>query len=192
MRNLNLSNKTGKLFIISGPSGVGKGTLREIALKKFQNLVYSISCTTRKPREGEQDGVQYRFISHEKFEEYIQKNLFLEYAHVHSGFYGTLKQDVINALNAGQNVLLEIDVQGALKVLEKMPEAILIFVVPPSLEVLEQRLINRHTEGPEELKIRLANARKELALKDQYKYVLVNGDLEKAAEELEKIFAGEQ
>ena len=179
-----MSNKTGKLFVISGPSGAGKGTLREKALDDIQNLVYSISCTTRKPREGEIDGVQYRFISHEKFKEDIEKNLFLEYAHVHADFYGTLKADVIKELNGGKNVLLEIDVQGALQVREKISDAILIFIAPPSLEELEKRLRDRHTETEENLKLRLSNAEKELELKDKYDYVIINDDLEKASKEL--------
>ena len=120
--------KTGKLFVLSGPSGVGKGTLREHALKNAPNLSYSISCTTRKPREGETDGVEYRFISREKFQDDISQGLFLEYAHVHEDYYGTLKADVVNELEAGRDVLLEIDVQGALQVRDKMPGAVLIFV----------------------------------------------------------------
>ncbi|MBQ9419700.1 MAG: guanylate kinase [Synergistaceae bacterium] len=176
-----------KLFVLSGPSGVGKGTLREHALNDAKNLVYSISCTTRQPRDGEADGVQYRFITHEKFQEWIGKNLFLEYAHVHSDYYGTLKADVVRELDAGNDVLLEIDVQGAFQVREKMPEAVLIFIAPPSADELESRLRNRHTESEEALKIRLSNAVKELKLQDKYDYVIVNDDLEKASEELRKI-----
>ncbi len=183
-----LNNKKGRLFIISGPSGAGKGTLREKALDDIKNLVYSISCTTRKPREGEVDGVQYRFITHEKFKEDIAKNLFLEYAHVHADFYGTLKADVIKELDAGNDVLLEIDVQGALQVREKIPDAILIFIAPPSIQELEKRLRDRHTESEEALKLRLSNAAKELALKDKYDYVVINDDLERASDELRKIF----
>ena len=179
-----IKNKNGKLFVMSGPSGAGKGTLRERALDDIKDLVYSISCTTRKPREGEIDGVQYRFITHEKFKEDIANNLFLEYAHVHSDFYGTLKADVMKELEAGKSVLLEIDVQGALQVREKMPEAILIFITPPSIEELEKRLRDRHTETEENLKLRLNNARKELELKDKYNYVIVNDDLETASREI--------
>ena len=181
---LNNKNKLGKLFVISGPSGAGKGTLRERALDDIKDLVYSISCTTRKPREGEIDGVQYRFITHEKFKEDIEKNLFLEYAHVHADFYGTLKADVMKELEAGKSVLLEIDVQGALQVREKISDSILIFIAPPSIEELEKRLRDRHTETEENLKLRLNNARKELELKDKYDYVVVNDDLEIASREL--------
>ena len=181
------NNKTGKLFVMSGPSGAGKGTLREKALSDIKNLVYSISCTTRKPREGETDGVQYRFITREKFEEDIEKNLFLEYAHVHSDYYGTLKADVEKELEAGRNVLLEIDVQGALQVREKIKEAVLIFIAPPSISELEKRLRDRHTETEENLKLRLSNAAKELELKDKYDYVIINDDLEKASHEIRNL-----
>ena len=179
--------KTGKLFVLSGPSGVGKGTLREHALKNAPNLSYSISCTTRKPREGETDGVEYRFISREKFQDDISQGLFLEYAHVHEDYYGTLKADVVNELEAGRDVLLEIDVQGALQVRDKMPGAVLIFVAPPSVEVLEHRLRGRGTEAAGSLNVRLENAVKELALKDEYDYVIVNDDLDSACEQLRKI-----
>lgn len=179
--------KTGKLFVLSGPSGVGKGTLRQHALNNAPNLKYSISCTTRKPREGETDGIEYRFISHETFRDYISRELFLEYAHVHEDYYGTLKADVISELEAGHDVLLEIDVQGALQVKEKMPGAVLIFVAPPSVEVLTQRLTGRHTDSEESVKVRLDNAIGELALKDKYDYVIVNDDLDSACEELRRI-----
>ena len=179
--------KIGKLFVLSGPSGVGKGTLREHALNNAPNLKYSISCTTRKPREGETDGIEYRFIERAKFQEYISQGLFLEYAHVHEDYYGTLKRDVMSELEAGHDVLLEIDVQGALQVKEKMPEAVLIFVAPPSVEILTHRLKGRGTENAESLNVRLSNALKEIALKDKYDYVIVNDDLNSACNELRKI-----
>ena len=186
-----INKMTGKLFVLSGPSGVGKGTLREHALKNFDNLVYSISCTTREPREGETNGVEYRFISREEFERGINQNLFLEHARVHENYYGTLKSDVIQELDTGKNVLLEIDVQGALQVREKMNKAILIFIAPPSLEELSRRLINRHTESQHDLRVRLSNAEKELKLADKYDYIVVNDDLEKASRKLQEIFADE-
>lgn len=178
---------SGKLFVISGPSGVGKGTLREHALNNIPGLVYSISCTTRKPRDGETDGIDYRFISHEKFREDIERGLFLEYAHVHEDYYGTLRADVEKELGRGRNVLLEIDVQGALQVKEKMPDAVLIFVAPPSIEVLEKRLRGRNTESESSLKVRLGNATKELELQNRYDYVIVNDDLDSSCEELRRI-----
>ena len=177
----------GKLFVLSGPSGAGKGTLREKALKDIADLVYSISCTTRRPRPGETDGVEYRFITRETFTDWVKQGLFLEYAHVHDDMYGTLKADVMRELEAGKNVLLEIDVQGALQVREKIPEAVLVFVDVPSVEELERRLRNRHTETEEALRTRLANAVKELGLKGEYDRVIVNDDLDAACEELRRI-----
>ena len=178
---------TGKLFVLSGPSGAGKGTLRENALKDIPDLVYSISCTTRRPRDGETDGVQYRFITHEDFSSRIARDEFLEYAHVHDDMYGTLKADVMNVLNAGKNVLLEIDVQGALQVKAKFPEAVLVFVDVPSIQELERRLRDRHTETESALQTRLANAVKERSLKDKYDYIIVNDTLESACAELRRI-----
>ena len=186
-----VNKMTGKLFILSGPSGVGKGTLRENALKNFSNLVYSISCTTREPREGETNGVEYRFISRDEFEQGINNNLFLEYARVHENYYGTLKSDVIQELESGKNVLLEIDVQGALQVREKMNDSILIFIAPPSIEELSRRLINRNTESQHDLNIRLANAKRELELANKYDYIVVNDDLDSASRKLQEIFINE-
>ena len=179
--------KTGKLFVLSGPSGAGKGTLRENALKDIPELVYSVSCTTRQPREGEFDGVQYRFITHEDFTRRINNDEFLEYAHVHDDMYGTLKDDVMRELEAGNNVLLEIDVQGALQVREKIPDAMLVFVDIPSIEELERRLRDRHTESESALRVRLANAEKERSLRSEYDYIIVNDELEAACAELRKV-----
>ena len=178
---------TGRLFVLSGPSGAGKGTLRENALKDIPELVYSISCTTRHPREGETDGIQYRFITREDFEGRIARDEFLEYAHVHDDMYGTLKADVMKELDAGKNVLLEIDVQGALQVKAKFPEAVLVFVDVPSIQELERRLRDRHTETESALQTRLANAVKERSLKDKYDYIVVNDTLETACAELRRI-----
>ena len=175
--------------MLSGPSGAGKGTLREKALADIPGLVYSISCTTRQPRPGETDGVEYRFITREQFNDWIAQDKFLEYAHVHDDMYGTLKADVMRELEAGHNVLLEIDVQGALQVRKKIPEAVLVFVDVPSVEELERRLRNRHTETEEALRTRLANAVKELGLKGMYDRVIVNDDLDSACEELRRIIA---
>lgn len=182
-------HRIGKLFVLSGPSGAGKGTLRERALNDIQNLVYSISCTTRRPRPGELDGREYRFITHEKFTEWVNQNLFLEYAHVHDDMYGTLKADVMHELDAGNNVLLEIDVQGALQVKEKIPDALLVFVDVPSISELERRLRDRHTESEAALRVRLTNAEKERALKNAYDFVIVNDNLASACAELRRIIA---
>ena len=173
--------------MLSGPSGAGKGTLREHALQDIPNLVYSISCTTRRPRPGELDGREYRFITHEQFNDWIAQGKFLEYAHVHDDMYGTLKADVIRELEAGRNVLLEIDVQGALQVRDKMPDALLVFVDVPSIGELERRLRDRHTETEAALQVRLANAVRERELKHEYDYVVVNDDLDAACRDLREI-----
>ncbi len=173
--------------MLSGPSGAGKGTLREHALNDIANLVYSISCTTRRPRPGELDGREYRFISHEQFTQWAGQGLFLEYAHVHDDMYGTLKADVMRELERGNNVLLEIDVQGALQVKAKMPDAVLVFVDVPSMQELERRLRDRHTETESALRVRLANAEGERRLKSEYDYVIVNDDLDTACAELRRI-----
>ena len=182
-----MSSKRGKLFILSGPSGAGKGTLRAIALSDVKNLVYSISCTTRPPRAGETNGVEYRFISKGDFENKINLNEFLEYANVHGCYYGTLRDDVERELEAGNDVLLEIDVQGAEQVKNILSEAVLIFIMPPSREILESRLRARGTESEEILKIRLNNAVDEMSKAASYKHVIINDELDRAAQELREI-----
>ena len=177
-------NRQGILFVLSGPSGAGKGTLRAKLFEMVEGLHYSISCTTREPRKGEVDGRDYRFISEAEFEAHEARGDFLECAHVHGHRYGTLLSDVRQVLDRGEDIFLEIDVQGALQVKKKMPQAVTLFVVPPSLEVLEQRLRNRNTETEEELQLRLRNAIQELQLRDRYEFVVVNDAVEDAAREL--------
>ncbi|MBQ9564519.1 MAG: guanylate kinase [Synergistaceae bacterium] len=179
--------RRGRLFVLSGPSGVGKGTLRERALDDLEDLVYSISCTTRAPRAGERDGVEYRFISKPDFEDRIKRGLFLEHAAVHDAYYGTLREDVERELNAGRDVLLEIDVQGAFQVRAALPDAVLLFVAPPSLEELERRLRERGTESDEKIRLRLRNAARELEQQEKYDRVVVNDDLDRASAELRGI-----
>ncbi|WP_352409051.1 guanylate kinase, partial [Pyramidobacter piscolens] len=140
-------NRKGTLFVLSGPSGAGKGTIRARVFEALDGLSYSVSCTTRAPREGERDGVDYRFITPEDFAARIAAGDFLEWADVHRHRYGTLKSDVEKVLNEGKDMFLEIDVQGALQVKKKMPEAVTLFVVPPSIEVLEERLRGRGGGG---------------------------------------------
>lgn len=181
------SKKRGRLFILSGPSGAGKGTLRAHALNNVKDLVYSISCTTRKPRAGETDGVEYRFISENEFKSRINAGKFLEYALVHGCYYGTLKDDVERELDAGRDVLLEIDVQGAEQIKNIVNDAISIFIAPPSLEILEQRLRLRGTEDEKTLELRLKNASDEMSKASKYEHVIINNTLDTAADELKKI-----
>jgi guanylate kinase len=182
--------RKGKLFVLAGPSGVGKGTLRARALEDVEDLVYSISCTTREPRSGEREGVDYYFVTQKDFEDKVVRGLFLEHAVVHGDCYGTLGENVERETNAGRDVLLEIDVQGAQQVRRLRPESVLIFVTPPSLEVLERRLRQRRTEPEEKIKLRLENAKKEIQEIEEYDHVILNDVLDQAAEELRSIVLG--
>jgi guanylate kinase len=177
----------GSLFVLSGPSGAGKGTLRKKMFQKVPGISFSISCTTREPRDGEREGIDYHFITAEEFQSRFERGEFLEHAEVHGHFYGTLRDDAVRVLDSGSDILLEIDVQGALQVREKMPESILVFVAPPSFEELEQRLRDRGTESEERLQVRLRNARWEMGKAALYDYVIINDDIERAAGELEGI-----
>jgi guanylate kinase len=180
----------GKLFVLAGPSGVGKGTLRTQALSNVENLIYSISCTTRKPREGERDGVEYHFLTKEEFEEKIAKGSFLEHAVVHGDRYGTLREDIVRELESGRDVLLEIDVQGARQIRSLLPESVLIFILPPSLDALEERLRKRRTEPEEKILLRLEDAKKEMEQVKEYDHIVLNDVMERASEELRRIIMG--
>ncbi|TDY61807.1 guanylate kinase [Aminivibrio pyruvatiphilus] len=180
----------GKLFVLSGPSGAGKGTLRKKVFETVQGIRFSISCTTRPPRQGEKEGIDYRFISEEAFLSLLKEDKFLEHAEVHGHYYGTLREDVEQALSGGLDMVLEIDVQGAFQIREKMPESVLVFVSPPSLEELEHRLRERGTESGEHLRLRMKNARLEMMKAKDYDYVIVNDDAERASEELKSVITG--
>lgn len=180
-----------KLFVVSGSSGVGKGTVLKKFLEKNQDFMLSISCTTRAPREGEVDGVNYFFISKDEFKNCIDNDKFLEWAEFAGNFYGTKKKFINQCLEEGKNIILEIDTQGALKVKKQMPEAVLIFICPPSLEALENRLRGRHTEDEETIQKRLNVVKEELERAQNFDYKIVNDNLENAVCELEKIISGE-
>jgi len=182
----------GSLFIISSPSGGGKGTLIREVLKKLDNVVLSVSFTTRPMRKGEKHGKEYFFVSREEFEKLISEGEFLEYAEVHGNFYGTSRKLVESHLSQGYDVILEIDVQGASAVKKLAPEAISIFIMPPSFEVLRQRLLKRGTETKKSLKIRLENAKKEIECYKNFDYVIVNDKLSDATKSLIAIFLAER
>ena len=186
-----MQNK-GILMVISGFSGAGKGTLVKKLLSEYDNYALSISMTTRQPREGEEDGREYFFRTREQFEENIAKNGFIEYAQYCGNYYGTPKDYVDQLLNEGKNVVLEIEVQGALQVMEKCPDATTIFLVPPSLEELERRIRGRRTEEEEIVQQRLSKARKEIATKDEYKYVVENDDVMAAKDKIAEIIKNHQ
>ncbi|MBS4804263.1 MAG: guanylate kinase, partial [Clostridium sp.] len=157
-----MQNNRGVLIVISGPSGAGKGTICKALLEKHKNIYLSVSATTRTPREGEVEGVNYYFLTKEDFEEKVRNNGFLEYANVHGNFYGTPKVNVEKMLEDGKDVILEIDIQGALQVKENFKEGVFIFILPPSMEELKQRIIKRGSETEESLMTRFKNAYKEI------------------------------
>ena len=181
-----------KLYVISGSSGVGKGTVLKRFLEKNPDFMLSVSCTTRTPREGEIDGVNYFFLSKDEFKNCIDNNKFLEWAEFAGNFYGTKKKFINQCLAEGKNIILEIDTQGALKVKKQMPESVLIFICPPSLETLENRLRGRHTEDEETIQKRLKEVKEELKRAENFDYKIVNDNLENTVSELEKIISGEQ
>ena len=181
-----------KLFVISGCSGVGKGTvLKEFMARNIKDFMLSVSCTTRKPRPGEVDGINYFFMSVEEFQDCIKKDKFLEYAQFAGNYYGTKQKYINQKFAEGLNIILEIETQGALQVKKKMPEAVLIFIAPPSVEELEHRLRGRHTEDEETIKKRLDLVKVELERSKQYDYIVVNDDLERAVSEIEDIARSE-
>lgn len=172
--------KRGKLIVVSAPSGCGKGTILGRVLEDKARFYYSVSATTRKPREGEIDGVHYWFLTRETFEARIGQGEFLEYAQFCDNYYGTPLGPIEEHLAQGQNVILEIEVQGAMQIREKRPDAHFIFIAPPSLAVVRERLIGRGTETMDVIENRLAQAERELGYRDQYDYCVVNDDLDQA------------
>ena len=182
--------KRGVLFVFSGPSGVGKGTLKAKLFEEFADqIAYSVSATTRGPREGEVDGRDYFFISRQEFERRVKNNEFLEHAEFAGNCYGTPRAYVEKLLDSGMNVVLEIDVQGALQVMKSMPECVSVFILPPSFEELEHRLRGRGTETEEKVRERLETAKRELPYAPQYDYQIVNGgDIEAAYQSLRDVF----
>ena len=182
----------GILFVISSPSGGGKGTLIRRARQLVPRLGYSVSWTTRKPREGERDGVNYRFVSTAEFDQARGRGEFLEWAVVHGNFYGTSRTAVGEELRAGRDVVLEIDVQGAASIRGTNKDTVSVFILPPSFEVLRARLISRETEGVGQLKVRLGNSRAEVEQWREFDYVVLNDEVERAAAQLAGIVQAER
>lgn len=184
---------TGILFVISAPSGTGKTTLLRQVMARLPGLNFSVSHTTRRPRPGEVDGRDYCFVSRNQFEKMIADNQFLEWARVHDNYYGTSVQAVTDRLQAGEDILLDIDVQGAAIIRSAgVPPSVQIFIAPPSLAVLESRLRGRNTEDEKTLQVRLQNARSELKAAGQYQYLVINDQLDEAVETLMAIFIAER
>ena len=185
-------DKKGVLVVFSGPSGVGKGTVRKRFFEIMgDKLYYSISMTTRAMREGEQDGVDYHFVSREKFLEEIEKDNVLEYNEYVGNFYGTPKDKVFEKINAGIDVVLEIEVNGARMIKEKVPNCVSIFIGPPSFESLKTRLVGRNTESADVIEKRLNKAKDEIASANQYDYIVINDDVDVAANEVISIIESE-
>lgn len=181
---------TGRLFVISGPSGAGKGTICKKILER-DNITLSVSMTTRNPREGEVHGESYYFVSKEEFKKNIEEKGFLEHAEVYGNFYGTPKMEVMKLLSGGKDVILEIDIQGALQIKETYPQAILIFVLPPSMAELRRRLTERGTETAESLEQRMGETLNEISYLHEYDYCVVNSELQEAIDRVTAIMMAE-
>ena len=183
---------TGQIFVFSAPSGTGKSTIAEALMKRVEGLAYSISHTSRPPRGSEQDGVDYHFVSRSTFREMIDKNAFLEWAEVHGHLYGTAFDAVKAQMAAGSDVLMDVDVQGGRNVKNQFPDSILIFLLPPSLEILEKRLIARGTDDRMVIRKRMAQAAEEIKSCSWYDFIVINDDLEKAIHETQSIIVSER
>ena len=186
-----MMNKKGILIVVSGFSGAGKGTLMKEIMKQYDNYALSISATTRKPREGEVDGREYFFRTVDEFEKMIAQDELIEYAKYVDNYYGTPRAYVEEKLEEGKDVILEIEIQGALKVKEKFPETLLLFVTPPNVEILRNRLVGRGTETMEVIEDRMRRAIAESEGMDAYDYLVVNDDLQVCVEEMHHIIQGE-
>lgn len=183
--------KRGKTFIVSGPSGVGKSTVLKALLERRENVYFSVSATTREMRPGEEDGVHYHFLAVDTFRQWIARGDFLEYAEYVGNFYGTPRQYVDEAMDRGEDVILDIEIQGALQVKGKRPETVSIFIAPPSWSELERRLTERGTDSPEKVQKRLLRAKVEFQTAHTYDYFVINDSVESAVRELDAIMTAE-
>ena len=182
----------GVLLVLSGPSGAGKGTICHKLREKRNDLSYSVSATTRAPRKGEVDGKDYFFITIDRFKEMIANDEMLEYAEIYGNYYGTPKPYVMDILGHGKDVVLEIDPQGALQIKKRFPDAVFVFIVPPSLDELTKRIYNRGTDSEEVIKRRLSAATSELEYASKYDYIIVNDEVEKATNKVSNIIDAER
>ena len=192
LKDVNVEIHKGDVISLIGPSGTGKGTLIKQLMDQDPTLVFSVSATTRAPRPGEIDGVHYHFVSNEQYDQLVAEGAFVEYATVHGNRYGTLRSEVYQRLERGENVVLDIDVQGALNVIASEKEKVSIFILPPSMKVLRERLTGRGTETKEVIDKRLAEAKAEMARANEYDYIVINDDLIKAVEDIRSIILNER
>ncbi|WZL74780.1 guanylate kinase [Clostridiaceae bacterium 35-E11] len=183
--------KKGLLLVVSGPSGTGKGTICKRLLEKEKDIKLSISATTREPRKGEVDGINYFFVDRDVFKQQILEDAFLEYAKVYENYYGTPKKYVIDEVHKGNNVLLEIDIQGALQVKNKYPEGIYIFILPPSMQELKNRIVGRGTESEASIRKRFSSAFEEINYVKEYNYFIINDEVDRAVEKIRTIIQAE-
>lgn len=186
-----MKNK-GMIIIVSAPSGAGKTSICDALIKSDKNIVYSISTTTRQPRQGEKNGREYFFVDDKKFKDMIKKNLFVEHAKVHNHFYGTSKKMLEDTINKGKDILLDIDVQGAMKIKRQYKNALMIFITTPSLKILKERLLKRNKDSLSVIKTRVANARKELTYLPKYDYLVLNDKLDISIENVKSIIRAER
>lgn len=183
--------KENLIIVVSAPSGVGKTTVIQYLMKQKDNLALSVSATTRTPRRGEKDGIDYYFLSSEEFEKKIKNNEFVEYARVHDDLYGTLYSEIHRHLNSEKDLILELDIQGMRSIKEKFPQAVTIFMLPPSLKEMEFRLKNRGTESEEKIQKRLRRAFEEMKVRSEFDYTIVNYEVEQSAKDLNAIIHAE-
>ena len=182
--------KRGRLFVISAPSGAGKSTVLACVRRRIGGLAFSVSCTTRKPRAGEREGEDYIFLSRDEFTRMIDEGSFLEWAEVHGELYGTPRSFIEDAIAEGRDVILDIDVQGGMSTKAAYPEAVTVFLLPPNMEELETRLSGRATDAPEQIRLRLENAAREMKFSELYEHRIVNDDVERACGALCSIIEG--
>jgi len=181
------SKKKGMVIIMSAPSGAGKTSICDAVVKKNKNIVYSISTTTRTPRKGEKNGREYYFVTEAQFKDEIKQKQFVEWAKVHNNYYGTSKKILESIISKGKDVLLDIDVQGAIKIKKQYKDALMIFVMAPSLKILKQRLIKRNKDSKAVINIRLKNAEKEISYINKYDYLIINDKLDESIKNVENI-----
>ncbi|MFW6134377.1 MAG: guanylate kinase [Elusimicrobiota bacterium] len=180
------------VLVISAPSGTGKTTLCHMLIDKVENAVFSVSTTSRNPRDGEEQGRDYNFVTEEKFMEMVKKERLLEWAEVHGNYYGTSRELVLENISKGNHVILDIDVQGGIQIKEKLPESILIFLMPPSIDELKRRLKSRNQDSDIEIEKRMNTAQKEIEYAKKYDYLVINDEIDRALKKLESIITAEK